>query len=437
MMPYDVADVKKLLGGLNRSSDIADSVYDVWEKALEKTGRIIPYDTLPPDMEVNLRYQTDTQYRNFALNEWLEPKIDGLSQFGFNSSIQHHDLHWRWDKEGDMWYFRVLFPFEPISTAYQFNQGGIVSQNKTFFDSPQSSFNNELFALGEKVAKDFFDAKGMGYGSNVFLGDFDSGVKEYSDEIGFSDSGYWGGKGFEAYGVENSGLIKTEVYVAKKVESGVKNMHEEAFLSEGFSQLKNFFKLIETKDGFFIPYMKSCSFITETNYVVVYDEENLNNRVNGLFMYLPSIQVKGRLYFEAGYEHKNGFKRDLPIYPQRENASDADSPISDKLVEHTRDMKKMIGNKGTLEQYVFLGGNMHDSAEQEMCVNCWQNFKGNVGCSKCENDERYAKPNQHKIEIRVLGADFDDSMKGMGIINHTIIGFKPRVVVADIPKGGA
>jgi hypothetical protein len=42
----------------------------------------------------------------------------------------------------------------------------------------------------------------------------------------------------------------------------------------------------------------------------------------------------------------------------------------------------------------------------------------------------------HKIEIRVVGADFDDSMKGMGIINHTIIGVTPRVIVADIPKGG-
>ena len=80
---------------------------------------------------------------------------------------------------------------------------------------------------------------------------------------------------------------------------------------------------------------------------------------------------------------------------------------------------------------------MHDSALQKNCVHCWiDGFKGNRGCSKCENDERYAKPNQHKIEIRVLGADFDDSMKGMGIINHTIIGVTPRVIVADIPKGG-
>ena len=158
-MPYDIAEVKKLLGGFNRSSDIADSDYEVWEEALEKTGRIIPYDLLPPDMQVNIRFQTDTQYRNFALNEWLEPKSYGFSQFGFNSPIQHHDLHWRWDKEGDMWYFRVLFPFEPVVNHR--------AQNKTFFDSPQSSFNTVLFALGEKVAKDFFDAKGMGYGSDV------------------------------------------------------------------------------------------------------------------------------------------------------------------------------------------------------------------------------------------------------------------------------
>ena len=139
-MPYDIAEVKKLLGGMYRSSDIADSDYDMWAEALEKTGRIIPYDKLPPDMQLNIRFQTDTQYRNFALNEWLEPKLDGLSQFGFNSPIERYtrkDLHWRWDKEGDMWYFRVLFPFEPVSTPYHFNQGGIVSKNKTFFDSPQ------------------------------------------------------------------------------------------------------------------------------------------------------------------------------------------------------------------------------------------------------------------------------------------------------------
>jgi len=435
-MPYDIAEVKKLLGGLNRSSDIADSDYDVWEKALEKTGRIIPYDKLPPDMQVNIRFQTDTQYRNFALNEWLEPKLDGLSQFGFNSPIQSHNLHWRWDKEGDMWYFRVLFPFEPVSTPYHFNQGGIVSQSKTFFENPQSSFNNELFELGEKVAKDFFDAKGMGYGSEVFLGDFDSGVMEYSDEIGFSNFGIMshGHNG----DMRNSDLIKTEVYVAKKVELGVKSLHDEAFLSEGFSQLTNFFKLIETKDGFFMPYMKSCSFIMETNYLIVYDEESLNNRENGLFMYLPSIQVKGRLYFEAGYEHEGGYKRDLPIYPQGQYGT-PDSPISDELREQKKKHTVIrVGNKGTLEQYVFLGGMMHDSALQRNCGNCWiDGFKGNRGCSKCENDERYAKPNQHKIEIRVLGADFDDSMKGMGIINHTIIGVTPRVIVADIPKGGA
>jgi len=432
-MPYDVADVIKRLGGFHRSSDIDDELYDEWVKALERTGRIIPYDALPPDMQVNIRFQTNTKYRNFALNEWLEPKNDGLGIFDFNNGFVAYYLHWRWDKVGDMWYFRVLFPFEPVSTPYQFNQGGIVSQNKTFFDSRQSDFNNTLFELGEKVAQDFFDGKGMGYGSEVFLGDYDSGVKEYSDEMGFSNFSN------SAIGdMRNSDLIKTEVYVAKKVESGVKNMHEEAFLSEGFSQLTNFFKLIETKDGFFIPYMKSCSFITETNHVIVYDEENLNHGVNGLFMYLPSIQVKGRLYFEAGYEHKNGFKRDLPIYPQRENSLDANSPISDELREKKeKHMAIRVGNKGTLIQHLFLGGNMHDSAEQKMCVNCWHNFKGNVGCSKCENDERYAKPNQHKIEIRVLGADFDDSMKGMGIVNHTIIGFKPRVVVADMPKGGA
>jgi len=435
-MPYDIADVKKLLGGLNRSSDIPDSVYDVWEKALEKTGRIIPFDTLPTIMRENIQVQTNTKSRNFALNEWLEPKNDGLGTFAFNSPFSSYDLHWRWDKVGDMWYFRVLFPFEPVSTPYQFNQGGIVSQNKTFFDSRQSDFNNTLFELGEKVAQDFFDGKGMGYGSEVFLGDYDSGVKEYSDEIGFSNLGIMshGHNG----DMRNSDLIKTEVYVAKKVESGVKNMHEEAFLSEGFSQLTNFFKLIETKDGFFIPYMKSCSFITETNYVIVYDEESLKQGVNGLFMYLPSIQVKGRLHFESGYEHEGGYKRALPIYPQRENSLDAKSPISDRLIEHKKKHTAIyVGNKGTLTQHLFLGGNMHDSAEQKMCVNCWQNFKGNVGCSKCENDERYAKPNQHKIEIRVLGADFDDSMKGMGIVNHTIIGFKPRVVVADMPKGGA
>ncbi len=433
-MPYDIAEVKKLLGGLYRSSEISSSDYDVWEKALEKTGRIIPYDKLPPDMQVNIQFQTDTQYRNFALNEWLEPKLDGLSQFGFNSPIQHHDLHWRWDKEGDMWYFRVLFPFEPVSTPYQFNQGGIVSQSKTFFDSRQSDFNSTLFELGEKVAKDFFDAKGMGYGSEVFLGDYDSGVKKYSDEIGFSNYGMFshGHNG----DMRNSDLIKTEVYVAKAVVSGVKNMHDEAFLSEGFSQLTNFFKLIETKDGFFMPYMKSCSFIMETNNVIVYDEDNLNNRENGLFMFLPSIQVKGRLYFEAGYEHEGGFKRDLPIYPQRENSLDANSPISDRLIEQKKKQGAIwVGNKGTLEQYVFLGGMMHDSALQKNCVHCWiDGFKGNRGCSKCENDERYAKPNQHKIEIRVLGADFDDSMKGMGIINHTIIGVTPRVIVADTPQ---
>jgi hypothetical protein len=436
MMPYTVADVIKRLGGLYRSGEISSSDYDVWEKALKKTGRIIPYDKLPPDMQVNIRFQTDTKYRNFALNEWLEPKSDGLSQFGFNSPIQFHNLHWRWDKEGDMWYFRVLFPFEPVSTPYQFNKGGIVSQSKTFFESPQSSFNNELFELGERVAKDFFDQKGMGYGSDVFLGDFDSGVMEYSDEIGFSNVGHFS-HGHEG-DMRNSDLIKTEVYVAKSVMSGVKNMHDEAFLSEGFSQLTNFFKLIETKDGFFMPQMKSCSFTTETNNVIVYDEESLNNRENGLFMYLPSIQVKGRLYFEAGYEHEGGVKRDLPIYPQRENSLDANSPISDKLIEHKKKHTAIyVGNKGTLEQYVFLGGTMHDSKETKMCNDCWDNFKGNVGCPKCENDERYAKPNQHKIEIRVLGADFDDSMKGMGIINHTIIGVTPRVIVADIPKGGA
>jgi len=430
MMPYNVAEVIKLLGDeFYRSSDIDDSDYDMWVKALEKTGRIIPYDKLPPDMQVNIRFQTDTQYRNFALNEWLEPKSDGLSQFGFNSPIQSHNLHWRWDKEGDMWYFRVLFPFEPVVNNR--------AQNKTFFDSPQSSFNNELFELGEKVAKDFFDAKGMSYGSDVFLGDCNSGVIEYSDEIGFSNVGH------HSYGhdgdMRNSDLIKTEVYVAKSVMSGVKNLHDEAFLSEGFSQLKNFFKLIETKDGFFMPQMKSCSFITETNNVIVYDEESLNNRENGLFMYLPSIQVKGRLYFEAGYEHEGGYKRDLPIYPQRENSMSANSPISDSLTEHKKKYNAIyVGNKGTLEQYVFLGGMMHDSALQRKCGNCWiDGFKGNRGCSKCENDERYAKPNQHKIEIRVLGADFDDSMTGMGIINQTIIGVKPRVIVADIPKGGA
>ena len=434
MMPYDVADVIKRLGGFHRSSDIADSDYDMWVKSLKRTGRIIPYDTLPPDMQVNIRFQTNTKYRDFALNEWLEPKNDSLTRmFDFNSPFSSYDLHWRWDKEGDMWYFRVLFPFEPVFPPYQFNQGGIVSQNKTFFDSRQSDFNNTLFELGETVAQDFFDEKGMGYGSEVFLGDYNSGVKEYSDEIGFSNFSN------SAIGdMRNSDLIQTEVYVAKKVESGVKNMHEEAFLSEGFSQLTNFFKLIETKDGFFIPYMKSCSFITETNHVIVYDEENLNHGVNGLFMYLPSIQVKGRLHFESGYEHEGGYKRALPIYPQRENSLDAKSPISDRLIEHKKKHTAIyVGNKGTLTQHLFLGGNMHDSAEQKMCVNCWQNFKGNVGCSKCENDERYAKPNQHKIEIRVLGADFDDSMKGMGIINHTIIGFKPRVVVADMPKGGA
>ncbi len=411
MMPYDIADVKKLLGGMYRSSDIADSDYDVWEKALEKTGRIIPYDKLPPDMQLNIRFQTDTQYRNFALNEWLEPKLDGLSQFGFNSPIERYTskyLHWRWDKEGDMWYFRVLFPFEPVSTPYHFNQGGIVSQNKTFFDSPQSSFNNELFALGEKVAKDFFDAKGMGYGSEVFLGDFDSGVMEYSDEIGFSNLGIFS-HGHDG-DMRNSDLIKTEVYVAKVVNSDAKkNMHDEAFLSEGFSQLKNFFKLIETKDGFFIPYMKSCSFIMETNNVIVYDEDSLNNRENGLFMFLPSIQVKGRLYFEAGYLHEGGFKRDLPIYPQGQYGTpDADSPISDELREQKKKHTVIrVGNKGTLEQYVFLGGNMHDS-----------------------DDSGY----DHKTEIRILGADFDDSMKGMGIINQTIIGVTPRVIVADTPQ---
>jgi len=400
MMPYDIAEVKKMLGGFYRSSDIADSDYDVWAEALEKTGRIIPYDKLPPDMQVNIRFQTDTQYRDFALNEWLEPKSDGLSQFGFNSPIQSHNLHWRWDKEGDMWYFRVLFPFEPVVNPW--------AQNKTFFDSPQSSFNNELFALGEKVAKDFFDAKGMGYGSDVFLGDFDSGVMEYSDEIGFSNLGLFS-HGHDG-DMRQSELIKTEVYVAKSVMSGVKNPHDEAFLSEGFSQLTNFFKLIETKDGFFMPQMKSCSFTTETNNVIVYDEESLNNRENGLFMYLPSIQVKGRLYFEAGYEHEGGFKRDLPIYPQRENSLDADSPISDSLTEHKKKYYAIyVGNKGTLEQYVFLGGMMHDS-----------------------DDSGY----DHKNEIRILGADFDDSMKGMGIINHTIIGVTPRVIVADIPKGG-
>lgn len=406
-MPYTVADVIKRLGGFNRSSDIADSDYDVWEKALEKTGRIIPYDKLPPDMQTNIRFQTNTQYRNFALNEWLEPKSDGLSQFGFNSPIQHHDLHWRWDKVGDMWYFRVLFPFEPVSTSYQFNQGGIVSQSKTFFDSRQSDFNSTLFELGEKVAKDFFDAKGMGYGSEVFLGDYDSGVKKYSDEIGFSNYGM-ASHGHDG-DMRNSDLIKTEVYVAKAVVSGVKNMHDEAFLSESFSQLTNFFKLIETKDGFFMPYMKSCSFITETNYVIVYDEEDLNNGANGLFMYLPSIQVKGRLYFEAGYEHEGGIKRDLPIYPQRENSLAQGSPISDRLIEQKKKhMAIWVGNKGTLEQYVFLGGMMHDS-----------------------DDSGY----DHKTEIRVLGADFDDSMKGMGIINQTIIQ-GTRVIVADTPQRG-
>ena len=400
MMPYDIAEVKKLLGGLYRSSEISSSDYDVWEKALEKTGRIIPYDKLPPDMQVNIQFQTDTQYRNFALNEWLEPKLDGLSQFGFNSPIERYTskyLHWRWDKEGDMWYFRVLFPFEPVVNHR--------AQNKTFFDSPQSSFNTVLFALGEKVAKDFFDAKGMGYGSDVFLGDFDSGVMEYSDEIGFSNFGDSGGRFGD---MRDSELIKTEVYVAKVVHSDAKkNMHDEAFPSEGFSQLKNFFKLIETKDGFFIPYMKSCSFIMETNNVIVYDEDNLNNRENGLFMFLPSIQVKGRLYFEAGYEHEGGFKRDLPIYPQRENSLAQGSPISDRLIQQVAETAIYVGNKGTLEQYVFLGGMMHDS-----------------------DDSGY----DHKIEIRVLGADFDDSMKGMGIINHTIIGVTPRVIVADTPQ---
>jgi len=401
MMPYTVADVIKRLGGLYRSSYIDDSDYDRWVEALEKTGRIIPYDKLPPDMQVNIRFQTDTQYRNFALNEWLEPKSNGLSQFSFNSPIQSHNLHWRWDKEGDMWYFRVLFPFEPVVNTRV--------HNKTFFDSPQSPFNNELFALGEKVAQDFFDAKGMGHGSDVFLGDCDSCVIEYSDEIGFSNLGMYshGHNG----DMRNSDLIKTEVYVAKSVMSGVENLHDEAFLSEDFSQLTNFFKLIETKDGFFMPQMKSCSFITETNNVIVYDEENLTNGENGLFMYLPSIQVKGRLFVEAGYEHEGGVKRDLPIYPQRENSMDADSPILEKLIEHKKKYMAMrVGNKGTLEQYVFLGGMMHDS-----------------------DDSGY----DHKNEIRILGADYDDSLINMGIINHSFIGFKPRVVVADIPKGGA
>ena len=245
----------------------------------------------------------------------------------------------------------------------------------------------------------------MGYGSDVFLGDFDSGVMEYSDEIGFSNFGDSGGRFGD---MRDSELIKTEVYVAKVVHSDAKkNMHDEAFLSEGFSQLKNFFKLIETKDGFFIPYMKSCSFIMETNNVIVYDEDNLNNRENGLFMFLPSIQVKGRLYFEAGYEHEGGFKRDLPIYPQRENSLAQGSPISDRLIQQVAETAIYVGNKGTLEQYVFLGGMMHDS-----------------------DDSGY----DHKIEIRVLGADFDDSMKGMGIINHTIIGVTPRVIVADTPQ---
>ena len=244
MMPYDIAEVKKMLGGMYRSSDIADSDYDMWAEALEKTGRIIPYDKLPPDMQVNIRFQTDTQYRNFALNEWLEPKLDGLSRFGFNSPIERYTskyLHWRWDKEGDMWYFRVLFPFEPVSTPYHFNQGGIVSQSKTFFESPQSSFNTVLFALGEKVAKDFFDATGMGYGSDVFLGDFDSGVMEYSDEIGFSNFGNSGGRFGD---MRNSDLIKTEVYVAKVVNSDAKkNMHDEAFSLGGIFPIKELLQI--------------------------------------------------------------------------------------------------------------------------------------------------------------------------------------------------
>ena len=167
--------------------------------------------------------------------------------------------------------------------------------------------------------------------------------------------------------------------------------------------------------------MKSCSFITETNYVIVYDEDNLNRGVNGLYMYLPSIQVKGRLHFEAGFEHEYGIKRNIPIFPSKilfyVNDKAELRDIQPELFSHSVDPSKHRGmkpdslsrgeNKGTLTQHLFLGGNMHDSEDSEY---------------------------GHKIEIRVLGADFDDSMKGMGIINHTIIGFEPRVVVADMPK---
>ena len=162
MMPYDVADVIKRLGGFHRSSDIDDEDYDEWVKALEETGRIIPYNTLPTLMRENIQVQTNTEHSDFAFNEWLEPENDGLtSMFDFNRPFASYDLHWRWDKVDDMWYFRVLFPFESVSTSYDFNQGGIVSQNKTFFD-----IDRRILTIpeSEKIAQGFFDEEGMGYG---------------------------------------------------------------------------------------------------------------------------------------------------------------------------------------------------------------------------------------------------------------------------------
>jgi hypothetical protein len=400
-MSYDVQNV------LNSLQAAVHDGYDIFSEALQSTGRIVPFISL----DKTIRDSMDHYHPLLNFNTWIPmPFSKPTNYWGFNVPILTYEMPYRFDEIDGGWVFRVFFPFEPTKfTPNNFPKA--VSEERTFFTSPDSSLNERLFDWCEKSVEDFFDEDGEGHGSDIFQAyDGSFGVEEYQDEIDYIDIS-------QNLPNEIKGkTITTQVFVRKSWKKVDRTMplwgEEKAYIqrfadydspywmaskdidrsTKDFIDMTKAFNLYATKEGFQIPQMKSASFLASMNDTLIgkyYNEMTVGEtkRDDERYIYLPQIQVKG---------HIELFNQYSDFVNQPSYLDDLFKPPDTK------------GNRvGTIPTKVFPLG-------------------GSYGDTRTEKDS---------LEIRILSADFEEA-KDVGLINHTDLPLfnEPMVVVAEIPK---
>lgn len=401
-MSYDAQNV------LNRMQATKGYDLDIFYEALQKTGRIVPFSSL----DTTIRDSMTNYHPLLKFNTWIPiPHSKPTNLWGFNKPIVTYEMPYRFDEIDGGWVFRVLFPFEPTSfTPTNFPKA--ISENRTFFDSPDSKLNEDLFEWCEKSVNNFFDEDGEGYGSDIFQAyDYSFGVQEYQDDIDYLDNA-------QNLPPELKGkTITTQVYVRKSwnmidmahplwgEESAYKwefqNYESPYWMAskdierstKDFQDMTQVLDLYATKEGFQIPQMKSVSFLASMNDTLIgkyYNDMTVGEtrRDDERYIYFPQIQVKG---------HIELFNQYSDFVHQPSHLDTLFTPPDTK------------GNRvGTIPTKVFPLG-------------------GSYGDTRTEKDS---------LEIRILSADFEEA-KDMGFINHTDLPLfkEPMLVVAEIPKG--